>query len=466
MKKLFICTIILFSAFFAEAQVFEIQNIQYKGDKSKYINFVIMGDGFTASQQDLFITKAKALTDYLLNQAPWSNYKNFINVFAIKVISQQSGIKHPNTAPDCGTVSTVNNPNNYFGTTFDVADIHRLVAGNYSVINQVLATNFPDYDQALILANSTNYGGSGGSTATATINQSSFEIMAHELGHSFAGLSDEYYLSSGMQENVNVTRQSNPTLVKWKYWISPSNPDIGVFKYCCGGDSNLWHKPTDGKCKMELLGNNFCEVCNEAFIEKIHSLVNPIVNYTPSNLTTISSTNALIDFKLSELMKPIPNTLSIKWKLDTQVLNNISETYQVNQSSLTNGIHTLTATVVDNSNFVKINSHSLHINSVVWKINKTTLGVDTYASETKSIFSLYPNPTDGMINLSLELDKSSDIVIDLTTIDGKIIQNYANGKIDQGKFNNTINLENLQSGMYIVVFKIDGITYSKKIIKQ
>jgi IgA Peptidase M64/Secretion system C-terminal sorting domain len=464
MKKLF-TFILLFTLFFANAQVFEVQTIQFKGDKSKYINLVIMGDGFTATQQDLFITKAKAASDYVLKQAPWVNYRDYVNVYAIKVISRESGIKHPKNTTECPADMPVSNPDNYFGTTFDVGGIHRLVVPKKNV-SAVLAANFPMYDQVVVLGNSTYYGGSGGSEATATIDSASFEVLAHEIGHSFAGLSDEYYAGDGYaRENINMTKESNPSLVKWKYWIGASQPNIGVFKHCCGGASSSWYKPTSGTCEMEALGNQFCAVCKEAFVEKIHSITNPIVDYTPRE-TNINATTALINFNLIELMKPIPNTLNIKWQLDTQVTNSNSQTFQVDQRNLSNGIHTLTATVVDNSSYVKINTHSVHLNSVVWKINKSTLGLNTFALETKSAISIYPNPAINTITIALELDKSTDLAIELTTIEGKLIENYTDKTVDQGKFKETINLENLQNGIYLIVFKIDGVVYSEKIVKQ
>src|SRR5689334_10593674 len=85
------------------AAVFEVDTIQYKGDLKKHINLVVMGDGYTLAEQTQFMTDAHKLTDYLFNIAPWSFYKNYFNVFAIKVISPESGVKHPRTAPDCGS---------------------------------------------------------------------------------------------------------------------------------------------------------------------------------------------------------------------------------------------------------------------------------------------------------------------------------------------------------------------------
>jgi IgA Peptidase M64 len=233
MKTIYFFLIQLILVNVANSQIFVVENIQYKGDASKFINIVIVGDGFDATEQVKFTTKAKELSDYLFTQSPWSNYKDFFNVYGIKVISNQSGIKHPNNLTDCvSSGAPTSNPDCYFGSSFDSSGIHRLVVPkNTTAIDNVLATNFPNYDQVIVLANSDYYGGSGGFYCTATINTSSSEILAHELGHSFARLGDEYYAGdSYFAEKPNMTKESNVGLIKWKNWLSTT--PIGVFNYC------------------------------------------------------------------------------------------------------------------------------------------------------------------------------------------------------------------------------------------
>src|ERR1035437_1399306 len=217
MKKIItLCFIFLIKLNSVNSQTFQVDTLQYKGDINKYINIVIMGDGYTSSQQNTFITDANNLSSYLLAQTPWVNYANYFNVFAIKVISSQSGAKHPNTSSDCSSASPlvpVSNPTTYFGCTFDSYGIHRLIVPqNTTNIVNVLAANFPNYDQVLIIANTPYYGGSGGAYATSTVNSSSKEIAAHEIGHSFAHLADEYYAGDNFAaEKPNMTQETNPS---------------------------------------------------------------------------------------------------------------------------------------------------------------------------------------------------------------------------------------------------------------
>ena len=170
--------------------------------------------------------------------------------------------------------------NNYFGSTFDAFGIHRLlVAQNSSAITNVLANNFPSYDQTLILVNSPHYRGSGGQFPTASLNSASGEIAIHELGHSFVGLIDEYYAGDNFaREGINMTQETNASQVKWKNWVNQNG--IGIYQHCCQDNSAMWYRPHQD-CKMRFLGRPFCSVCAQGTVETIHSLVSPIISYTP-----------------------------------------------------------------------------------------------------------------------------------------------------------------------------------------
>lgn len=469
MKKVLASVIMLFLTISTTiAQVFQVDTLQYKGDINKYINIVIMGDGYTSAQQNNFITDASNLSNYLLTQTPWINYSNYFNVFAIKVVSSQSGTKHPNTASDCNTASTlvpVSNPTTYLGCTFDSYGIHRLVVPqNTSNVAGVLATNFPNYDQVFVIANSPYYGGSGGSYPTSTTEVRSPEISVHEIGHSFANLADEYYAGDVYAaEKRNMTQQTNPTLVKWSNWIGYNG--TGIYQHCCAGQSASWYRPHDN-CKMRYLGSQFCNVCAEAIVERIHSLVNTIVSYTPTTLT-ITSPNQYLDFKLSTLMKPVPNTLNIVWNLDgIPTLNNV-DSIQVDQNTLSIGTHTLTATVIDTTALIRVNNHpTIHFSTVTWTIDRLTSGLEITSSTNKISSSVYPNPTSNFLNIEFELEKKSKVSIQLSSLDGKIIQQVENKTVESGKYSKIFNIENLSVGSYFLVFIIDSTMFTQTIIKQ
>ncbi|MCA0231057.1 MAG: M64 family metallopeptidase [Bacteroidetes bacterium] len=352
------------------AQTFPTESLLNNGDRSKLINIVVLGDGYTAAQQDQFRTDAQNITNYLFSVTPFKEYKNYFNVDIVKVPSNQSGAKHPATATDVNEpVIPASNPDNYFGSTFDYANIHRLlVPTKYAAISSVLASNFPDYDQVLIIVNSTEYGGSGGAYATTSINASAFEIAVHELGHSFSALSDEYWAGDVYaRESANMTQQTNPSLVKWKNWYGINS--VGIFQHGTSGNQALWYRPHQN-CKMRFLGVNFCSVCREAIVEQIHNLASPITSFSPANSATLTA-NSNLTFALSTL-KPVPNTLEITWTLNGNSLITNSDTYLLNTSNLASGNNTLVAKVIDKTTLSKSDTHpTTHQYLVSWNIQYT-----------------------------------------------------------------------------------------------
>ncbi|MBS1533820.1 MAG: T9SS type A sorting domain-containing protein [Bacteroidetes bacterium] len=467
MKIRFTLLILLFGISM-QAQTFEVVPILDNGNPDKHLNLVIMGDGYTETEQDAFVNTAQTISNYLFSISPWSEYKNYFNVFAIKVIATQSGVKHANTAGDCaGYFTEVSNPTNYFGTKFDGYGIHRLtvVTSNVKVAN-VLSANFPNYDLVFIVGNSNQYGGSGGSYAVFTADEASSEIAAHEIGHTFGRLADEYYAGDQyFQEKINMTQQTDPNLVKWKNWLTEET-NIGIEPYCCGGNSSLWFKPVSGQCKMEQLNLPYCSVCKEGIVERIHTLINPIESYTPSNATVINVNSDSVDFALTSLIKPIPNTLQIQWQLDGNLLSD-AENYTLNPTSLTDGDHILTATVTDPTTLVRTDNHAtIHFNTVAWNLNKSNLGIQSQTHENSIALKIYPNPTSDVINFNLDLLAAAKISINLTDVNGKIVRQISEREVAVGISELSVDLTGLNAGTYIALVKIDGAVYPQKLVKE
>ncbi|WP_221390702.1 M64 family metallopeptidase [Dyadobacter sp. NIV53] len=388
MKKLILFIIcVIFLCIRASAQIYTVETIQNNGDKDDLIDLVILGDGYTSAEQGQMTTDINNFVNYLFNQAPWSNYRNYFNIYAIKIVSAQSGITHPQTATDCATSGVpISAIDSELGCSFDIAGIHRLVTPTkYGNLNSILIDNFPEYDHFVVLSNTPYYGGSGGPFATITNHILSGELAAHELGHSFAGLADEYYAGDQyFSEKPNMTQQSNPLLIKWKNWIGING--VGINKYGDSGNPAIWYKPSTN-CKMEFLGPAYCSVCTQAIIEAIHVRASPVIEYTPASDAPVQNSGSqYLNFKFTRLIKPIPNTLKIQWKLDNVVIEENSEFVAINQNAISSGAHVLTATVDDISDLLKIDNHSdshNSTNSVTWNIISSPLPVKLVSFKTE-----------------------------------------------------------------------------------
>lgn len=461
MKTILVYLFVLISAI-GNAQVFDVETIKFSGNNDKRINLVILSEGYQATELSDFITDATKLTNEMFNESPFSEYTNFFNVYAIKVPSNESGADQPTTGIFVDT---------YFNATYNAFGSPRLLyyeidgnnANNTAAkILNVLASNFPTYDQALILVNSDKYGGSGGQFPMAYNGTSGTKVIMHELGHSLFDLKDEYYpgdLLAG--EAINMTQETDPNLVRWKNWINTNG--VGVYQYnCATGNCSDWYKPHNNSI-MEFIDKPFGSVCKEGMIEKIHDLLSPIDTYSPVS-NAISNPTLPLDFELT-LIKPIPNTLNSTWTLNTSNFANDLDNISISATDLNEGTNTLTVVVTDNSPMLKVDSNeTFHISTVTWTINYSSLGIEDITSkENKLDISVFPNPSHTIINFKVENSLETNLNIEILSIDGKKIKSLKLSNLETHQ----LDISNLSRGVYLTNFYATNmLVASKKIVKK
>lgn len=191
------------------------------------VDLVIVGDGFLAEDQQKLETAALNAVNALLgyDNATLNPYQSFFNVWLVESISATRKI--PANGASGATL---------FGAYFNCANIERLLCVDDSKVLTAVVAAVPQYDQVLVLVNSTTYGGAGGQVATASLNESANNIAIHELGHSLVYLADEYsYGETGSPDAepfaVNVTINNDPKNAKWNYWLENSDSIAGVNKF-------------------------------------------------------------------------------------------------------------------------------------------------------------------------------------------------------------------------------------------
>ena len=255
----------------AAAEDFEVVKLLDNGPDSECIVLSILGDGFTASQQDYFITSAQTVSDYLLNFFPFSSFKDKFNIYAVKVISNVSGAAQRPTALI----------DNYFGSTYYYDGVtERLLYTSYPAkVNEVLNTYTPTYNIPIVIVNATVYGGAGGTWAVTSLEASAKEILVHELGHSVGNLADEYWWRG--YEAPNLTANNNTATNKWRHWLGFES--IGIYPH---SESPNWFRPHQN-CEMRYLNRAFCEVCASQLTLTLSNIANEPF-YGRSNLTDAS----------------------------------------------------------------------------------------------------------------------------------------------------------------------------------
>jgi hypothetical protein len=78
--------------------------------------------------------------------------------------------------------------------------------------------------------------------------------------------------------------------------------------------------------------------------------------------------------------------------------------------------------------------------------------------------SIYPQPCNGITNLSYVLKQSSLIEISICDVSGKELKRFNEGKLQQGQHNKLLNLEGISAGVYFVKLLGEGKKLSQKLL--
>jgi hypothetical protein len=201
--------------------------IQKSGDPRDKVDFLILGDGYTAAERGKFEKDARRLADILFTVSPFKERRSDFNVWALCPPAEESGISRPSTGIHRRT---------RVGATYDAFGVERYVLTFENRSFRDVAS-FAPYEFVEILTNSRTYGGGGIFGLYGTVAADSLwapYVFVHEFGHHFAGLADEYFTSAvaygpAPAERVepwepNATALLDPKNPKWKDLVSEGTP--------------------------------------------------------------------------------------------------------------------------------------------------------------------------------------------------------------------------------------------------
>ncbi len=206
--------------------VLPVLEIEKHGDPSRKLDFLILGDGYTASEMGKFEKDARRMIEILFQTEPFKSRRSDFNVWGICPASPESGISRPSAGIHHRTA---------LGSAYDAFGSERYVLtfDNKAFRN---AAAWAPYELVEILVNNNTYGGGGIFNLYGTVAADSLwapYIFVHEFGHHLAGLADEYYTSdvayNSPAEKVepwepNATALLPGSPLKWANLASPGTP--------------------------------------------------------------------------------------------------------------------------------------------------------------------------------------------------------------------------------------------------
>lgn len=407
MKTVIAIVCAVFSLFGAELIIYE-----ENADKDQAINLVIVAEGYTASEKATFQQDITTFSNAIFSDPMMAAYRSYHNIYGVFVASNQSGADDPNGGVTRDT---------YFDAKYNTAGIDRLLTCNSSRVQQVVNSVIPEADAIMVSVNYQKYGGSGGAIATSS--SGAPEIAAHEIGHSFVGLKDEYDYTANYipYEGINATAKTTWATIRWNYWIDQSTPlptpetsqwgsTVGIFEGA-NYQATGWYRP-QLNCRMKSNGRDLCAVCAEAWLLQIYDLVSPIKtsSHPSGSSVTLDGTNELT----VEVHNSTDATVVTEWYIDGEMVATGSSLSQLAK----NGTYTVKAIVRDTTALVREDPSGLLVDSLQWSVTYTGgVAVDSDAVALKSGLTLH----DGVLHL--QGDRRNLQAVKLFSLQGKLLWN-------------------------------------------
>lgn len=235
------------------------------GSRAKKFNMVIIAEGFadTANDQALFndYVNNTVMRD-LLGRDVHPEILNAINIYRINTYSTQSGITMVN-----GSGVVTSSRDTALGYRFS-GDWNRCWMepgpGTTAAIDAVVNALIPEANVKAIVLNTGSFGGCSRGHHFAVTRGVDWSVFAHEFGHFFGKLGDEYQCNSGdagcgwyagaEPSDVNLTKTSVRNSIEWNEWIPATRPvptafanvasntdDVGAFPGATMGSGQWWN---------------------------------------------------------------------------------------------------------------------------------------------------------------------------------------------------------------------------------
>lgn len=368
------------TALAGQVRAVEVEVLRQTGPADKRFNIAVLGDGYRAVDQTLLSQNARAIIDYVFGVSPLKEYEQLFNVKLVHVISNENGA-------DNGSYGAVRDT--ALGAYFNCDGIDRLLCIDDAKTQLAAAQNVPEYNFAIVLVNDPKYGGSGGPACVSSSNEQSFEVLAHEIGHSLALLADEYSYEGNQPAcsaeldcpEPNVTLRTQRDQIKWRAWIDTSTPlptpatppflDVtGLFEGARYASAGVYRSRQ--QCKMRDLGAPYCAVCTEQFVRSFWSAENVQMIESAEPPDSALLVDDCEPLALAITSPPIvPSTYAYTWSVDGVTLTDKTASASVLPARLGPGSHEVVVTIQDATTQVRSDPNGLLRDRFTWNVSVT-----------------------------------------------------------------------------------------------
>ena len=428
MKKIYLILLLCCLKAFAQAPA---MNVIWETPQSR-INVYIVSQGFTNASMGAFDTFASGLVARFWSTPPYSTYQNLFRVTTVKVIADTE------TYPRALNLFPPEVDYSCYSGAYDGSESAETFYGR---MDTLISNHIPGYDEhsyIIAIFNSNYYTGGGGrytfaSTYCGPGNNTLMQNVAiHEFSHSFALLGDEYQSNTAQVNPAqfpifndrNVTTRNVREEIPWNYLTNPPAPlitctgdcfsssGIGLYQ---GANYNQfgWYRPAPN-CKMRNVLQPFCQVCRDIITERIlEHLCDPNVNISED---FISKHQYMTHWRKSINDMTTTSKIGDHIHVDFTAQESVVMTpgFDARPGSV------FSARIHECGDIDVRNPYRVKQNNTVYACQMHPEGKMPHASTySSSDIKMYPNPTNGLVEIDFQNGILSDITI--LSMEGKVV---------------------------------------------
>ena len=332
-------------------------------------------------------------------------------------------------------------------------------------LNVPLSVNFDTKERIIITSmnnGSIEVFNTGEVLPTSNISNSDAIICSNQSANiniNFSGIAPwKFTYSVNGLNPVDITTSTNP------YILNTSNP--GLYEIVKLSDANNTGTCFSGSAKITINQTSSNTVNTSICEGNSYQLGNQILTTAGTyneTLKSICGCDSAVTVNLSINKKPVsfytfvPNGLSIDFTNNSQNSTNFTWNFGDGQTSnLINPTHNFNTPSIYNVSLTASNGNCKD-SIFTQTIDLTSTSIKKISN--KSIISISPNPSNGLINLELSNIKNSTWNIIITNEIGQNVynENYSNSK-------ETIDLSGLSSGVYMIKITSNEISKTEKLV--
>lgn len=259
-------------------------DVHYSGSHTKKLDIVLLAEGYDETEEQLFRDDCAKFVEQIFSIDPYKSRMRDFNVHAVWTPSKESGVSLPG--------ENIWRETAFAGSFYTFGSERYFMIKDFTKVS--IAAGAVPYDAIYILGNTLKYGGGGiynfYGMGSARNKELAGEVHVHEMGHSIAGLADEYAADGFDNDQYSSKREpfeENITTLKdfrrKKIWNSlltkgvkiptkvkdADNSTVGVFEGAGYSEHGVYRPVLNCMMRSFAGDRTFCPICTEALNKTI-----------------------------------------------------------------------------------------------------------------------------------------------------------------------------------------------------